>query len=342
MRASASATTDESVVERGQARRRQCPQRRELVAKVGREELEQMRCGGDVFQAMPSERLDTSRRGTGSSPAISRVARETNDLIAVGGSADPGRDDDVHPDVALVAERRLARVDADPQPKRLVGRPRLGGEPRCISTTAARASRARGKARKAPSPAQSTSTPPYAAADCRTISRMRARAGAKRSPRRWSSRVEPSTSAKTRVTVPVGRSLRDVVGSSTRTSLGASPGNVHAAGRSGGLGVHFRAVFDTLSDKLQATLGGLGRGGRLDEEAISKAMREIRLALLEADVNLEVARDFTRDRQGACARTGRPEEPHAGPAGREDRPRGADRAHGLGRLAARVRPRRRR
>jgi signal recognition particle subunit SRP54 len=60
-----------------------------------------------------------------------------------------------------------------------------------------------------------------------------------------------------------------------------------------GLGVHFPAVFDTLSDKLQATLGGLGRGGRLDEEAISKAMREIRLALLEADVNLEVARDFT-------------------------------------------------
>ena len=44
------------------------------------------------------------------------------------------------------------------------------------------------------------------------------------------------------------------------------------------LGVHCRAVFDTLSDKLQATLGGLGRSGHLDEEAISKAMREIRLA----------------------------------------------------------------
>jgi len=52
-------------------------------------------------------------------------------------------------------------------------------------------------------------------------------------------------------------------------------------------------VFDTLSDKLQATLGGLGRGGRLDEESVSKAMREIRLALLEADVNFEVAKDFT-------------------------------------------------
>jgi signal recognition particle subunit SRP54 len=52
-------------------------------------------------------------------------------------------------------------------------------------------------------------------------------------------------------------------------------------------------VFDTLSDKLQATLGGLGRSGRLDEESVSKAMREIRLALLEADVNFEVAKDFT-------------------------------------------------
>jgi signal recognition particle subunit SRP54 len=52
-------------------------------------------------------------------------------------------------------------------------------------------------------------------------------------------------------------------------------------------------VFDTLSDKLQTTLGGLGRGGRLDEESVSKAMREIRLALLEADVDFEVAKSFT-------------------------------------------------
>jgi signal recognition particle subunit SRP54 len=52
-------------------------------------------------------------------------------------------------------------------------------------------------------------------------------------------------------------------------------------------------VFDTLSDKLQASLSGLGRGGRLDEESVSKAMREVRLALLEADVNFEVAKDFT-------------------------------------------------
>jgi signal recognition particle subunit SRP54 len=51
-------------------------------------------------------------------------------------------------------------------------------------------------------------------------------------------------------------------------------------------------VFDTLSDKLQSALGGLKGRGTLDEEAISRAMREVRLALLEADVNLEIARDF--------------------------------------------------
>ena len=51
-------------------------------------------------------------------------------------------------------------------------------------------------------------------------------------------------------------------------------------------------MFDTLSDRLQATLGDLRKKGRLDEETISKAMREIRLALLEADVNFQVVKEF--------------------------------------------------
>ncbi len=51
-------------------------------------------------------------------------------------------------------------------------------------------------------------------------------------------------------------------------------------------------MFDTLSDKLQHALGDLRGRGRLDEESVSKAMREIRLALLEADVNLQVIKDF--------------------------------------------------
>jgi signal recognition particle subunit SRP54 len=51
-------------------------------------------------------------------------------------------------------------------------------------------------------------------------------------------------------------------------------------------------VFETLSDKLQHALADVRGRGRLDEESISRAMREIRLALLEADVNLKVVRDF--------------------------------------------------
>jgi signal recognition particle subunit SRP54 len=51
-------------------------------------------------------------------------------------------------------------------------------------------------------------------------------------------------------------------------------------------------VFDALSDRLQSALGDLRGRGTLDEEAISRAMREIRLALLEADVNFEVVKTF--------------------------------------------------
>jgi signal recognition particle subunit SRP54 len=51
-------------------------------------------------------------------------------------------------------------------------------------------------------------------------------------------------------------------------------------------------VFDTLSDRLQSALGDLRKRGRLDEESISRAMREVRLALLEADVNFEVVKEF--------------------------------------------------
>ena len=51
-------------------------------------------------------------------------------------------------------------------------------------------------------------------------------------------------------------------------------------------------MFDALSEKLQSALGDLRGRGVLDEEAISRAMREVRLALLEADVNFGVVKDF--------------------------------------------------
>jgi signal recognition particle subunit SRP54 len=52
------------------------------------------------------------------------------------------------------------------------------------------------------------------------------------------------------------------------------------------------SMFDTLSDKLQNALGDLRGRGTLDEETISRAMREVRLALLEADVNFDVVKQF--------------------------------------------------
>src|ERR687887_1901544 len=52
-------------------------------------------------------------------------------------------------------------------------------------------------------------------------------------------------------------------------------------------------MFDSLSEKLQGTLAGVRQRGALTEDDINRAMREIRLALLEADVNFKVVKQFT-------------------------------------------------
>ncbi len=51
-------------------------------------------------------------------------------------------------------------------------------------------------------------------------------------------------------------------------------------------------VFESLSNRLQSTFDGLRSKGRLTESDIDAAMREVRLALLEADVNFKVVKDF--------------------------------------------------
>ena len=55
-------------------------------------------------------------------------------------------------------------------------------------------------------------------------------------------------------------------------------------------------MLESLSERLQGIFSGLRGKGRLTEEDINSAMREIRLALLEADVNFKVVKQF-------CART---------------------------------------
>ena len=52
-------------------------------------------------------------------------------------------------------------------------------------------------------------------------------------------------------------------------------------------------MFEILSDKLSKVFRGLSSKGRLSEKDIDDALRQVRLALLEADVNFRVVKDFT-------------------------------------------------
>jgi signal recognition particle subunit SRP54 len=59
-------------------------------------------------------------------------------------------------------------------------------------------------------------------------------------------------------------------------------------------------MFDALGDRLEAIFAGLRRGGKLTDEQVTATLREIRLALLEADVNFKVVKAFVdRIRQRA-------------------------------------------
>jgi signal recognition particle subunit SRP54 len=59
-------------------------------------------------------------------------------------------------------------------------------------------------------------------------------------------------------------------------------------------------MFDSLAEKLQGTLSDVRNRGTLTEQDIDAAMREIRLALLEADVNFKVVRRFTAQLKERC------------------------------------------
>lgn len=59
-------------------------------------------------------------------------------------------------------------------------------------------------------------------------------------------------------------------------------------------------AFETLSDKLAAAFKKLRSKGKLSESDVKAAMREVRLALLEADVNYKVAKDFSNKLTEKC------------------------------------------
>ncbi|MBE9476736.1 MAG: signal recognition particle receptor subunit alpha, partial [Proteobacteria bacterium] len=60
-------------------------------------------------------------------------------------------------------------------------------------------------------------------------------------------------------------------------------------------------MFENLSDRLSGVFDKLTRKGALSDEDVSVALREVRVALLEADVSLPVARDFVKAIQEKAA-----------------------------------------
>ena len=59
-------------------------------------------------------------------------------------------------------------------------------------------------------------------------------------------------------------------------------------------------IFEGLSDKLQGAFSKLKSKGKLTEKDVKAAMREVKLALLEADVNFKVVKDFVKKVQERC------------------------------------------
>jgi len=59
-------------------------------------------------------------------------------------------------------------------------------------------------------------------------------------------------------------------------------------------------MFEVLSEKLQSVMTDVRSRGKLSEDDVNKAMREIRLALLEADVNFKVVKSFTATLKERC------------------------------------------
>ena len=56
-------------------------------------------------------------------------------------------------------------------------------------------------------------------------------------------------------------------------------------------------AFDSLSEKLQNVFKNLRSKGRLTEEDVKAALKEVKMALLEADVNFKVVKGFVKDVQ---------------------------------------------
>ena len=87
-------------------------------------------------------------------------------------------------------------------------------------------------------------------------------------------------------------------------------------------------AFESLTDRLNGVFKKLRGKGKLTEADIKAAMREVRMALLEADVNYKVAKDFCAQVSERAMGQEVMESLTPRPAGRQDRQRGTDQVDG--------------
>ena len=88
-------------------------------------------------------------------------------------------------------------------------------------------------------------------------------------------------------------------------------------------------AFESLADKLQNVFKNLRGKGRLTEADVKTALKEVKMALLEADVSFKVVKQFISSVQERAIGTGCSYKPDSGTDGDKDRKRGACEAYGL-------------
>jgi len=77
-------------------------------------------------------------------------------------------------------------------------------------------------------------------------------------------------------------------------------------------------MFENLTARLQETFRKLRGKGKLSEADVDEALREIRIALLEADVNFKVVRDFVAKVRERAVGSEVAASPHPGPTSNQD------------------------
>ena len=81
-------------------------------------------------------------------------------------------------------------------------------------------------------------------------------------------------------------------------------------------------AFESLSDKLQNVFKNLRSKGRLTEADVKAALKEVKMALLEADVSFKVVKQFMKSVQERAVGAGCDEQSDAGTDGNQDCTRG--------------------